>query len=74
VLGGFLSVRLRGVSGPRQVFVKGSRVLTFSRQLLPNGFKVTLHVLITTAFAVIHDQRDLSRTALAHGANVGGVD
>jgi hypothetical protein len=72
--GGFPSAHLRVASGPRQVFVKGSSVLTFPRQLLPNGFEVTLHVLITTAFPVIHDQRDLSRTALAHGANVGGVD
>ena len=29
------------------VDVKGSKVLTFPRQLLPNGFKVALHVLIT---------------------------
>jgi hypothetical protein len=38
----------------------------------PRGsyFKVALHVLITTAFPVIHDLRDLSRTALANGANV----
>jgi hypothetical protein len=64
---------LRGALGPPQVFVKGLMV-TFPRQLLPNGFKVALHVLITTAFPVIHDQRDLSRTALANGANVGGVD
>ena len=56
------------------MFVKGSKVLTFPHQLLPNGFKVTLHVLITTTFPVIHDQGDLSRTALANGANVGGVD
>ena len=50
-----------------------SRV-SLPRQLLPNGFEVALHVLITTAFPVIHDQRDLSRTALANSANVGGVD
>jgi hypothetical protein len=57
VLGGFqwpASVHLRGASGPRQVFVKGFEGAHFPRQLLPNGFKVALHVLITTAFPVIH--------------------
>ena len=65
------SADLRVASGPRQVFVKGFDGAHFPRQLLPNGFKVALHVLITTAFPVIHDQRDLSRTTLANGANVG---
>lgn len=44
------------------------------RQFLPNGLKVAHHVLITTRFPIIDDQRDLIRTALVGGANVGGVE
>jgi hypothetical protein len=37
------SAHLRVASGPRQVLVKGTKVLTFTHQLLPNGFSGSVH-------------------------------